>query len=207
MTEIATTTIDLLRHAECEGGAIFRGSWDVALAEAGWTRLRQVAAGVSGWQWVTSSPLVRCRAFAEALAAERGLDCDVDARFREMSFGAWEGRPVADVWAEDEAAAAAWLADPEAHPPPGGEALAAVRARARAGFDERIDAARGSHGVIVTHGGLMRVLLGDLLAMPGCAIQRLAAPYACLTRLCVTHAPEGDMLRLIGHNIGGDDAA
>ncbi|ROO23951.1 phosphoglycerate mutase [Salinisphaera orenii MK-B5] len=207
MTGIATTTIDLLRHAECEGGAIFRGSRDVALAAAGWARLRRVAAGVPDWQWVTSSPLIRCRAFAEALAAERGLACSVDARFREMSFGAWEGRPVADVWAEDETAASAWLADPEAHPPPGGEALAAVRARAREGFDDRIDAARGSHGVIVTHGGLMRALLGDLLAMPGTAIQRLATPYACLSRLRVTHAAQGDMLRLVGHNIGGDDVA
>ena len=61
--------------------------------------------------------------------------------------------------------------------------------------------------MIVTHGGLMRALLGDLLAMPGTAIQRLATPYACLSRLRVTHAAQGDMLRLVGHNIGGDDVA
>ena len=35
MAETIATTIDLLRHGECEGGAIFRGHLDVALAEAG----------------------------------------------------------------------------------------------------------------------------------------------------------------------------
>lgn len=201
------TTVDLLRHAECEGGAIFRGSRDVALAEAGWARLRRVAAQVRGWQRVVSSPLARCRAFAESLAAERGLPLALDERLREMRFGDWEGRAVAEVWAEEATAAAAWWRDPEAHPPPGGEPFAAVRERARAAFDAVVADAAGQHVVLVAHGGLMRALLANLLSMPSSAVQRLAMPYACLTRIEISRGPAGDAVRLVGHNIGGGDRA
>ena len=204
MKESITTTVDLLRHAECEGGPIFRGSTDVALAPAGWDRLRRVAAVQPAWQYIVTSPLRRCCAFAEELAGQRQLPLQVDPRLREMSFGRWEGRPVAEVWDDDFDAASAWMNDPESHAPPDGEPLDAVRKRALAAFNDALVAARGQHVLLVAHGGLNRILLGALLSMPGAALHRLETPYACLTRLCVTHAADGsdgDMLRLVAHNM------
>lgn len=201
MAELVTTTVDLLRHAECEGGAIFRGSLDVALSDDGWARMRRVTAGFDGWRRVVSSPMRRCRAFAERLAEARGLDLQVEPRLREMSFGDWEGRTVAEVWAEQGAAAAAWLADPEANPPPGGEPLAALRERAGAWLAECLHEARGEHLLVVTHGGVMRALIGAALAMPPSAINRLDMPWGCLSRLAWTHAEDGDIPRLLGHNL------
>jgi len=207
MDELITTTVDLLRHAECEGGAIFRGSKDVALSDAGWARLRGVAERQPGWQTIVSSPLCRCRAFAQELAEQRQRPLQIDARLREMSFGRWEGRPVAEVWDDDFDAASAWMNDPERHPPPDGEPLAAVRARALAAFDDALIAGRGSHVLLVTHGGLLRTLLGALLTMPGASLHRLETPYACLTRLRVTHStngPDGHTLRLVAHNMNAE---
>ncbi len=201
MDELITTTIDLLRHAECEGGTIFRGSKDVALSAAGWARLYGVAERQPDWQSIVTSPLRRCRAFAQALAEQRQLPLLVDARLRETSFGRWEGRLVADVWADDFDAVSAWMNDPERHPPPDGEPLDAVRTRALAAFDDALDAARGQHVLLMTHGGLMRTLLGGLLSMPGASLHRLETPYACLTRLRVTHSADGNMLRLVAHNM------
>ena len=43
MPESISTVVDLLRHGECEGGAIFRGSLDVALAEHGRARMQAQA--------------------------------------------------------------------------------------------------------------------------------------------------------------------
>ncbi|MES1924225.1 histidine phosphatase family protein [Salinisphaera sp. T31B1] len=197
-----TTTVDLLRHGECEGGPIFRGSRDVALAPAGWQRLQDVAACQAGWQRIVTSPLVRCRAFAEWLAAARALPVQVDPRLQEIGFGDWEGRPVAEVWRDDAEAAAAWYRDPEAHPPTGGERLASLRKRARMAFDAHVATGRGRHLLLVTHGGLIRTLLADLLSMPGAAVHRLDTPYACLSRLAITHAEQGESLRLLGHNMG-----
>lgn len=195
------TTVDLLRHAECEGGAIFRGTRDVALASHGWARLQRVTATRGGWQAIISSPMRRCHAFAQALAQQRGLPLVVDERLREMSFGDWEGQPVARVWQQQPQAAWAWFNDPDAHPPPGGERLQALQARVDAAWAQCLQAQRGRHVLMVTHGGVMRALISRALAMPAAHMSRLHTPWACLSRLACTHADGGDMVRLVGHNM------
>ena len=70
-----------------------------------------------------------------------------------------------------------------------------------AAFDHALVAARGQHVLLIAHGGLIRTLLGGLLSMPGAALHRLETPYASLTRLRVTHSADGDMLRLVAHNM------
>ena len=201
MAETIATTIDLLRHGECEGGAIFRGHLDVALAEGGLARMQACAGTQCGWQRIVASPLRRCRFFAEWLAAERGLPLTLDDRLREIDFGRWEGREIAAVWAEEAEAAQAWFDDPERHGPPGGETLAALRERARAAFDEVVRTHAGSHVVLVTHGGWIRALLADLLTMPGAAMHRLDVPYACLSRLRVVRDGRHSLCQLVAHNI------
>lgn len=197
-----TTTVDLLRHGECEGGAIFRGSLDVSLSETGWAHMHDVAAGYSGWQAVVCSPLRRCRAFAEALAAARDIPLTVDERLHEMRFGDWEGVPIADVWDQHYDAASAWFDDPDANPPPGGEPLSGLRQRTDAALGDCLQQHRGQHILLVTHGGVMRALVGNALAMPPKAINRLDMPWACLTRLAYTHTPGADdMPRLLAHNM------
>ena len=74
---------------------------------------------------VVSSPLVRARATAEAIAARHAVTVEIDDRLIELDYGAWDGVPLADIAPEDWAA---WRADP-AFTPPGGESLAAVNAR------------------------------------------------------------------------------
>ena len=201
MPEATTTLVDLLRHGECEGGPIFRGSLDVALSEAGLARMQAQADAQPGWQHVIASPLRRCRFFAERLAAARGLSIEIDARLREIDFGRWEGRPVAEVWRDAADAAQAWFDDPEHNGPPAGEVLCDLRARARAAFDDAVHAHAGRHLVLVAHGGLIRALLADLLDMPGAAMHRIEVPYACLTRLRVVHDEARDFTQLVAHNI------
>lgn len=198
---LETTTIDLLRHGECQGGDIFRGSLDVALSGQGWSRMRRVTGRHGSWQKVVCSPMQRCRAFAEWLAGERGLPLTCDDRLREMTFGDWEGRPVAEVWEQDSDAAEAWLADPDANPPPGGEPLSVLRQRADAALTDCLRQFRGQHILLVTHGGVMRAMASGALAMPPAAMHRLDMPWACLTRLAFTHADEGDLPRLLAHNM------
>ena len=116
MTGIATTTIDLLRHAECEGApsSAARGTWPWPRRAGRAAARGRGRAGLAVGDQLAADPLPGLRRGPGRRARSA---CGVDARFREMSFGAWEGRPVADVWAEEETAASAWLADPEAHPP------------------------------------------------------------------------------------------
>ncbi len=86
--------LDLLRHGETESGGGFRGSLDDALTARGWAQMRTAVEG-GRWDLLVSSPLQRCRAFAEELAQRQGIELELENDLRELHFGAWEGRSAA----------------------------------------------------------------------------------------------------------------
>jgi broad specificity phosphatase PhoE len=129
MDNLQITTIDLLRHGACEGGEIFRGSTDVPLTEAGWQQMRDALAAHSGWQRIVSSPLQRCRLFAEMLAEREALPLEVLDPLRELHFGDWEGRRIVDVQAEHGTSLRSFWSDPSAFTPPEGEPMTQFRER------------------------------------------------------------------------------
>src|SRR5690606_5626986 len=199
---LETTRVDLLRHGACAGGDIFRGSSDIALSAEGLTQMQQVVASCSGWSLIVTSPLQRCAQFAKTLAHSQSVDCVVDERLRELDFGDWEGQEIAAVWREDTARIQAWSQDPSCSTPPNGEALSSLAQRVQTCFDDLLRDHRGQHLLLVTHGGVMRVALGQALGMPLSHLNRLDVPYACLSTLAFyTDETTGDrMTRLLGHN-------
>ncbi|MEW6253578.1 MAG: histidine phosphatase family protein, partial [Planctomycetota bacterium] len=64
-----STLIDLMRHGEPVGGRRYRGQVDDPLSEKGWAQMRAAVGEAAPWHHVVSSPLLRCREFAETLAA------------------------------------------------------------------------------------------------------------------------------------------
>jgi alpha-ribazole phosphatase len=191
------TRIDLLRHGECEGGPIFRGHNDVCLTPAGFTQMQKALARAAPWSCIISSPLKRCREFVESLAE---VEVVFDARLREMSFGHWDGRPVEEIWQTDPATISAWSRDPTSVTPPGGETLVRVAERVMACFTDLVTQQRGQKLLLVTHGGVIRVLISQLLGMPLSHAGRVHVPYAALTSVAVYHQVEGDLVKLLGHN-------
>src|SRR5690606_12631574 len=107
--------LDLLRHGETTAGSGFFGSSDVPLSARGWQQLRAAAVG-GDWDVLVSSPLQRCRAFAEELAQQTSLPLQIEADLRELHFGAWEGRNAAQIMLEDEHALGAFWNDPLGFP-------------------------------------------------------------------------------------------
>ena len=68
-----------------------------------------------------TSPLLRARQTAEAVAGGSGCRCDVDDGVAECDFGEWEGLTFAEVeerWPDE---LAAWLGVDRVAPPGGGE--------------------------------------------------------------------------------------
>src|SRR5690606_6537746 len=102
---------------------------DSALTDAGWRQMADALAARAGWQRVVSSPLQRCRRFAEWFAGDRGLPLAVEPELREIHFGHWEGRDIAAVWQEDGAFLERYYRSPGDLAPPGGEAPAEAFAR------------------------------------------------------------------------------
>ena len=197
------TRIDLLRHGECEGGHIFRGHNNVCLSARGLEQMRRSIATAGPWSRIISSPLQRCRAFAEQLTS---APLQFDEGLREMCFGVWEGRPVEEVWRTDTEVISAWSRDPTSATPQGGEPLIDVAERVNACFHQLHTEYRGQRLLLVTHGGVIRVLLSQVMGMPLSCAGRIHVPYAALSTVAIYHHDSGDQIQLLGHNWRGEEA-
>jgi broad specificity phosphatase PhoE len=196
------TIIDLLRHGECQGGEIFRGTTDVELTDKGWQQMHASSACEQPpWQQVITSPLKRCALFAEQLAQQHHLPWDINHDFAEINFGDWEGCLIKDVERQHGESLKKFWHSPTSNTPPNGEPMVDFSARLQHGWQTVIEDFRGQHILLVNHGGALRVLLTQILSMPLDAIVRIEVPYACLTRVKVYHtAGRDDWSQLVSHN-------
>ena len=197
-----STCIDFLRHGECQGGEIFRGSGtDVPLTDKGWNQMRGALKGLSGWDAIVSSPLQRCQKFSIEQSKHLAIPMSEDSRWREIHFGDWEGQLIADVWQQYPDVVSSYFNDPYGSTPHNGEHFAEVASRLKAAWDELLANHRNQHVLVVQHGGTMRVLLALILGMPSTAMNKFEVPFACLTRLKVFHhADHADFPVLLSHN-------
>jgi broad specificity phosphatase PhoE len=100
VTEMATW-IYLVRHGQTvwnEEGRLC-GSSDVPLSDEGLAQARKLAARLKdiGIASIYSSPLLRARQTAEAIAAHHRVEVKIEPDLREIDYGDWEGLKVADV--------------------------------------------------------------------------------------------------------------
>ena len=178
--------LDLLRHGETTGGNGFRGSTDDQLTEQGQTQMQQALASVGGWDLVISSPLQRCQVFAEQFAAERGLPLRIEADLRELHFGEWEGRNAAEILFADEQALGQFWNDPYGFTPPGGEPVRDFANRVLTTIGRLSAELAGQRVLLITHGGVMRLLLARARGLPEAQLLQVEVPHASLKGLsCV----------------------
>lgn len=182
---MAERLIDLLRHGGVQGGARFRGDQDDPLTPLGWEQMRQATADRPGWTRIVSSPLRRCCEPARELARDLGLAIEERAALRERGFGAWEGLTVDQV--PGDILGRFW-ADPVGYTPPGAEPFAAFRTRVMDGWHDLLREP-DPHALLVTHGGVIRILVAEVLRMPAEAFFLIEVPHACRTRLRIPAPP------------------
>lgn len=184
----ANTQIDYLRHGEPEGGSRFRGHGiDDPLSEKGWAQMRTTALSQSGWTRIISSPMQRCLAFAEWIAAQHGLPVEPIDDLREIGFGSWEGKTRELLLRERPDEYQAFYADPVANPPPGAEPLTEFGRRVARVFDALAAEHPGQHLLVVSHAGVIRATLGHVLQAPPACWYRAAVDNAALSRFLVDH--------------------
>ncbi|MBE8717245.1 histidine phosphatase family protein [Cellvibrio polysaccharolyticus] len=184
----SSTTIDLFRHGEAEGGKIFRGSTDSSLSAAGFEQMTNtIGVNPPRWDAIISSPLSRCSDFAKTLSIQYDVPLYLHSDFREINFGEWEGQLVSDVYEENATAVENFWLDPLSSPPPGAETMKNFQQRVIAGWEPLLTEMRGKHILLVTHGGVVRMILAHILAMPLRPLSRIAVPEAALSRVQVFH--------------------
>ncbi len=137
------------------------------------------------WQQMVSSPLRRCAEFAHALATEQQIALQIVDYFREMSFGDWEGKTIADLEAEQPRQLDAYFRDPLNALPPKAEPILGVQQRVITAWTQLLADYEGKHVLLVAHGGVIRLLLCHILGMPLNYMWRIEVPYASISRVCV----------------------
>lgn len=191
------TQLDFLRHGEPLGGRKYRGQTDDPLSEKGWAEMRAAVGGHRPWQAVVSSPLSRCRAFAEHLAAEMAVPVALEDRFKEVAFGEWEGRTPAELKARNPDALFNFKRDPIGARPAGAEDLHAFQARVAQAFDAMAEVYRGRHILVVAHAGVIRMAICHVLGMPVEHAYRLQVGSAAMARFRVEAKPAGRLSQLL----------
>ncbi len=186
MTSI--TRIDLLRHGEVAGGRRFRGSTDDPMTERGWAQMwAAVEKDGPHWNRIVASPLTRCAAFARALGERFSIPHVLDTRFREMHFGAWEGCSAGELMVTDAQALVRFWENPAKHTPPGAEPLSCFEARVLNAWREVIAEYAGEMVLLITHGGVIRVILRHVLHYPIKRMLQFEVGYAAMQRVRVEH--------------------
>jgi len=178
-----TTTVDLMRHGEPVGGRRYRGQIDDPLSEKGWAQMHAAVGDTVPWTHIVSSPLLRCRAFAETLADRHGLPLALDERLREVGFGEWEGKSAAEIEQGAPGTLARFKADPVNARPVGAEPLADFHARVATALDDMLAQHASQHVLLVGHAGVMRMALAWALHIPLEHAYRVEVATASLTRL------------------------
>lgn len=162
----------LMRHGEPEIAGRMLGRTDCAATPAGIAACLAQAKDIEVARLV-SSDLARARACADAIGA-----ATIDPRWRELDFGAWDGRAAAEI---DPAALGRFWDDPDANPPPGGERWSALLARVTTAIADLAP----EPTLIVTHGGPMRAALAALCGFDQRTVWAFDLPYAAVLLLKV----------------------
>ena len=158
------TGLLLIRHAETDMAGSFCGHSDPPVNERGRQQIEELVAGLtnSGIEAVYTSDLQRARSTAERIAQAFDLPWIAQSDLREINFGAWEGLSWSEIEIRDAAYARQWVIDYPSLPAPQGERFADLEDRVLQAISSL--QARHEHGcaAVVTHGGVMRVVLERL---------------------------------------------
>jgi broad specificity phosphatase PhoE len=189
-----TTHVHLLRHGETVDleRRVVRGQQEVEVSPAGRTQ----AARLVDWytkqlerpERVFTSDLARCRELADELGRALDRSVHADERLREQSLGKWEGRTWEELTAEEPDAVTAYRDDYYHARPSGGESLRDLDQRVRGWWDATLAACAGKRIAVVTHVGVIRVLLCHFLRLPASEALRFAPATASHTEVALGEA-------------------
>lgn len=180
-SQVIKLQIDLLRHGETTQSHTLRGHLDDELTEQGWLQMQTTVQGYLDaqqyWDVIISSPLQRCRLFAENLANQLQRPLLINENIKEMYFGDWEGVSTQRIYETTPELLANFWQFPTQYQAPNGESFARFQQRVTLGFEQihqQMHENSWKTALIVTHGGVIKLLtclarqhdLNELLKMP-----------------------------------------
>ena len=187
------TKILLTRHGHVEGLSPerFRGQTDIPLTDKGKCQAGALAKRIhSGWRPVAiyTSPLQRCIATGEAIAAATGAPRRTVESLTDLHYGAWQWRTLEEVRSHYPALLAVWHSAPHLVRFPDGESLQDLFARTADALRFVLDHHHDETIVLVGHESVNRAMLLQALDQPPSAYWRIVQDPCALSELDVTRS-------------------
>lgn len=160
-----------VRHGRTDGNVrkILVGRTDIPLDELGYRQAAAMAAHiehVAQPEVIVSSPLLRARETAQAIADRLDLPVEIEPGIAELNFGTYEGWTLEDIRAQ-EPEFAAQFSDHEVDMYwPGGERLSEFHLRVRDALSSLATRYASHTAIVVSHGGFLGSMAAQLLGTP-----------------------------------------
>lgn len=156
----------LVRHGETEAntGGIFSGWTDFPLTQKGNKDIQFTAKTLKKYkniEKIYSSPLNRTLTTANAISTELKKDIQIVDALKEMNFGIFDGKKNDYIQEKHPEEWKSWLKDYVNYRIPEGENLIDVFHRIKELVDRLIE--KNKDCIIVTHGGIIQVMITYLL--------------------------------------------
>ena len=156
----------LLRHGQTEWNVLqkYQGHTDIDLNDYGRQQAQRVADYLRENETIEAiycSDLSRGRETAEIIGRVLKLPVQGDVRWRELSFGRWEGLTYSEVYQQYPQEYDSWFKNTRQMQVPGGESFDDVLARSLPALYELADLHEGTV-LVVSHGGLIKTILNHL---------------------------------------------
>lgn len=183
---ISEPLIFLVRHGAIETFTEkrFIGQIDLPLSSMGRIQAAQLEKSFrdTAFSQAFCSDLKRAAQTADIICGNRNITAQPAPALREIHLGDWDGQPMAHI---KERYPDLWQArgmDMGGFRPPGGESFADLRHRAAA-FIRQMAQGMTGNSLVVTHAGVIRVLLCHILQMPLSHLFRIHLDYGGWTVL------------------------
>lgn len=164
--------IYLVRHGQTSWNqqCRYQGTKDIPLDEEGISQVEKLAERLKdvAWDGATSSDLNRAKTTAEIILQHQPkTQLHLYPELQEMNFGAWEGITFSEADKKWPNAVSSFFADPTQPIIPEGENAVEFRDRVLRGFDQVLSLAEDSETwLVATHGGVIRIILCEVLGVP-----------------------------------------
>jgi broad specificity phosphatase PhoE len=164
---MSMTRLLLVRHGETmwNSDAVYRGRSEVPLSEQGRLQAEYLGRSLSqaGLVALHTSPLMRSRETADAIARYSGISAQVEPDLTDIDCGEWEGLSDAQVKEKYSDLRSTWLATPHLVRLPGGESLQDVSTRVARVLAKTIE--EPGVVVLVSHRVVHKVAICALLGL------------------------------------------
>jgi alpha-ribazole phosphatase len=173
------TGLLFIRHAETDMAGTFCGHSDPPINARGQKQVAHIVSSLmpETFDEIYSSDLRRAVETAASLSQTSAVSVTTTGSLREIHFGDWEGLTWKEIESRDAEYARQWIEAFPALPAPNGEPFASFEARVLREVNHLLSLANTRRIAVVTHGGVMRVVLRTLLAYDEQQAWEMTKPY------------------------------